>query len=223
MQAVLLKGNQDGYQLILNQSASFTEIIAELKRLFDKLAAEPSSLEAARLSFDVLTEDRILKSGEKKQIEDLAATYPKFSIHKISSNVMTVTDAYQLKERENVHLISRTIRNGQEVKLNGDILFLGTIHEGGKLITTGNIFSMGNIAGILHAGYPNSEEKLILGNIHNAQQVRVGEQFDVIDDEKIDDNDQVVAYVNDLHILAYGKLKELKQINPKLYNRIGGQ
>ena len=27
---------------------------------------------------------------------------------------------------------------------------------------------------------PNSEEKLILGNIHNAQQVRVGEQFDVL-------------------------------------------
>ena len=37
MRAVLLKGNQDGYQLILNQSASFTEIIAELKRLLTNL------------------------------------------------------------------------------------------------------------------------------------------------------------------------------------------
>lgn len=135
---------------------------------------------------------------------------------------MTVADAYFLKERENVHLISRTIRNGQEIQLKGDILFLGTIHEGGKLITTGNIFSIGNVAGILHAGFPNSEEKLILGDLHNAQQVRVGEQFDVIDDEKLEEDVQTIAYVNDLHVLTYGSLNELKQINPKLYNRIGG-
>lgn len=194
----------------------------ELEALFEKLKSDPISIEASKVSFDVLTEDRILQSEEKKQIEDLTANYPKFSIHKISANVMTVADAYLLKERENVHLISRTIRNGQEIQLKGDILFLGTIHEGGKLITTGNIFSIGNVAGILHAGFPNSEEKLILGDLHNAQQVRVGEQFDVIDDEKLEEDVQTIAYVNDLHVLTYGSLNELKQINPKLYNRIGG-
>lgn len=66
MQAVLLKGNQNGYQLVLNQSASFEDIMIELEALFEKLKSDPISIEASKVSFDVLTEDRILQSEEKK-------------------------------------------------------------------------------------------------------------------------------------------------------------
>jgi len=127
-----------------------------------------------------------------------------------------------LRERENVHLLSKVIRNGQEVAMQGDVLFLGTIHEGGKLRTTGNIFSMGDVAGILQAGYPDDESKLIMGNLQTAQQVRIAEQFDIVESDELTDSRQTIAYVNDLHVLSYGKLGQLKKINPKLYNQIGG-
>ncbi|MFC6275687.1 septum site-determining protein MinC [Levilactobacillus tangyuanensis] len=222
MQAAVLRGTQNGYDLVLKQSASFEQVMVDLKELLENLKADPQALEATKVSLDVLTEDRILTADERTQIEQLVGNYPRFEIHKIAANVMTVADAIQLRERENVHLLSKVIRNGQEVSMQGDVLFLGTIHEGGKLRTTGNIFSMGNVAGILQAGYPDDESKLIMGNLQTAQQIRIAEQFDIIEPDQLTDSGQTIAYVNDLHVLSYGHLDNLKKINPKLYNRIGG-
>ncbi|AYM03539.1 septum site-determining protein MinC [Levilactobacillus yiduensis] len=222
MQAAVLRGTQNGYDLVLKQSASLDQILVDLKALLENLKVDPQALEASKVSLDVLTEDRILTAEEKKRIEQMVAQYPRFEIHKIAANVMTIADAVQLRERENVHLLSKVIRNGQEVVMKGDVLFLGTIHEGGKLRTTGNIFSMGNVAGILQAGYPDDESKLIMGNLQAAQQVHIAEQFDIIEADALSASQQTVAYVNDLHVLSYGKLGQLKKINPKLYNQIGG-
>ncbi|WP_261810138.1 septum site-determining protein MinC [Levilactobacillus humaensis] len=222
MQAAVLRGTQNGYDLVLKQSASFEQILVDLKALLEKLKTDPKALETTKVSLDVLTEDRLLTADEKAQIEEMVGNYPRFEIHKIAANVITVDDAIQLRERENVHLLSKVIRNGQEVVMQGDVLFLGTIHEGGKLRTTGNIFSMGDVSGILQAGYPDDESKLIMGNLHSAQQVRIAEQFDIIESEQLADSRQTIAYVNDLHVLSYGKLAQLKKINPKLYNQIGG-
>ncbi|MGY5338885.1 septum site-determining protein MinC [Levilactobacillus spicheri] len=222
MQAAVLRGTQNGYDLVLKQSASLDQILVDLKTLLENLKIDPQAQEATKVSLDVLTEDRILTVEERQQIEQLVGQYPRFEIHKIAANVMTIADAVQMKERENVHLLSRVIRNGQEVDMTGDVLFLGTIHEGGKLQTTGNIFSMGNVAGILQAGYPDDESKLVMGNLKTAQQIRIAEQFDIIDPDDLEASVQTVAYVNDLHVLSYGNLNQLKKINPKLYNQIGG-
>ncbi|MGX6428179.1 septum site-determining protein MinC [Levilactobacillus yonginensis] len=222
MQAAVLRGTQNGYDLVLKQSASLDQILVDLKALLENLKVDPQALASSKVSLDVLTEDRILTADERTRIEQLVANYPRFEIHKISANVMTIDDALQLKERDNVHLLSKIIRNGQEVNMKGDILFLGTIHEGGKLVTTGNIFSMGDVMGILQAGYPDDESKLIMGNLQSAQQVRIAEQFDIIEPDQLTDSGQTIAYVNDLHVLSYGKLGQLKKINPKLYNQIGG-
>ncbi|HJE87218.1 cell division inhibitor [Levilactobacillus brevis] len=222
MQAAVLRGTQNGYDLVLKQSASMDQILADLRALLENLNVDPQAMETAKVSLDVLTEDRILTADEKSQIEQLVGNYPRFEIHKIAANVMTIADAIQLRERENVHLLSKVIRNGQDVTMQGDVLFLGTIHEGGKLCTTGNIFSMGDVNGILQAGYPDDESKLIMGNLATAQQVRIAEQFDIIESDQLADSSQTIAYVNDLHVLSYGKRSALKKINPKLYNRIGG-
>ena len=222
MQAAVLRGTQNGYDLVLKQSASLDQILVDLKTLLENLKVDPQAQEATKVSLDVLTEDRILTAEERQQIEQLVGQYPRFEIHKIAANVMTIADAVQMKERENVHLLSKVIRNGQEVDMTGDVLFLGTIHEGGKLQTTGNIFSMGNVAGILQAGYPDDESKLVMGNLKTAQQIRIAEQFDIIDPDDLEASAQTVAYVNDLHVLSYGNLNQLKKINPKLYNQIGG-
>ncbi|WP_407887383.1 septum site-determining protein MinC [Levilactobacillus sp. N40-8-2] len=222
MQAAVLRGTQNGYDLVLKQSASLDQILADLRSLLENLNVDPTAMETPKVSLDVLTENRILTADEKTQIEQMVGNYPRFEIHKITANVMTVADAIQLRERENVHLLSKVIRNGQEVAMQGDVLFLGTIHEGGKLRTTGNIFCMGDVSGILQAGYPDDESKLIMGNLTTAQQVRIAEQFDIIESDQVADSSQTIAYVNDLHVLSYGKLSALKKINPKLYNRIGG-
>ncbi|MHA8110896.1 septum site-determining protein MinC [Lactobacillaceae bacterium Melli_B4] len=219
MKAVSLKGTQNGYEIVLEPSSSLTVILPELEKLLAKLNHDYPT---KRMQLEIVTGQRLLTADQQAQIRQLFDKYEHLLISSIDSDVITIEEANRIKEAENVHIIVQTIRNGQILEAHGDVLFLGTIHQGGKLVTDGNIYVLGTVYGILQAGMPNSEEHLIVGDLHNAQQVRIGEQFDIIADKGIDDSYKTVAYINNLHTLDYGKIKELKQINPKFYNRIGG-
>lgn len=220
MQAVVLRGNQNGYQLIIDQSADFEAVKVSLRDLLDNLSADSETTD--NISFDVLTGERLLSADQNRQLEEIVAEYSGYSIHKITADVMTIEEAQLIKERDNVHLMTQTIRNGQRIEVKGDVLFLGTINEGGSLTTSGNLFVMGEVTGIVHAGAPSYEDKVIIGNLHEAQQVRIGEQITIVEENELEDNPQTVAYVDDLHTISYGHLTDLKEINPKLYHQIGG-
>ncbi|MTV83002.1 septum site-determining protein MinC [Secundilactobacillus folii] len=220
MQAVVLRGNQDGYQIVLDQAAGFEEIKEKLRELLDNLATDSPVTD--KISFDVLSPKRLLTADQHQQLEAIFGTYDHFQIHKVIPDVMTIEDATRLKEQENVHLATQTIRNGQTLEMKGDVLYFGVINEGGRLLTTGNIYVMGRVLGILQAGYPSSEDKIVIGDFHRAQQIRIGEQINIVEPDEVPDDAQTVAYVNDLHVLEYGQLSELKTINPKMYHQMGG-
>lgn len=221
MQSVVLRGNQDGYQLVLSQAAGFEAIKLELRGLLDNLAAE-SQVKDKTISFDVLSPKRLLTAEQHQTLTSIINDYDHFRIHKVITDVMTIEDAQTIKERENVHLVTETIRNGQTLEMTGDVLFLGIINEGGRLLTSGNLFTMGTVLGILQAGYPSAEDKVVVGDLHQAQQVRIGEQISIVEVDQPAADAQTIAYVNDLHVLEYGQLADLKTINPKMYHQMGG-
>ncbi|UQS85177.1 cell division inhibitor [Apilactobacillus apisilvae] len=221
MQSVVLKGTQSGYEIILDESSSFNKINDDLSSLLDRLSQENIN-NSEDVKLNVQLGNRLFSEKQEETIEMNVAKHHGIKIGQFLSNVLTKEDAKQQFMQKYIEPISKTIRNGQEVYVDGDILFFGTIHEGGKLISSGNIYNMGDIRGIVQSGYPDSEDKLIIGNLHNAQQVRVGEQYDIVSDNPIKDSENTVVYVNDLHLLSYGKINELKGINPKFFNRIGG-
>ncbi|CAM2798323.1 septum site-determining protein MinC [Dellaglioa algida] len=222
MQSVILKGYKDGYEIILKQDFGLDKILVELRELFDNLSAEKKNADDTVISFDIKTENRLFTAEEKQKIEKIISEYHNFKVHKIESEVMTIEDANILKENDNVHLSYRTIRSGQIVDLKGDVLFLGKLHQGGQLRATGNIFVMGEVQGVIHAGFENDTDSIIVGNVSAASQVRIGELVDIIDDEKVTNSQDTVIYVNDLHIIDYGNRDELKSLRPKLFNQTGG-
>ena len=221
MQSVVLKGTKDGYELILKETASIREILVDLKQLLEDLSEE-SKKSSNKLSLNVQLGNRLMSDIAKNDIIKLVDEFDNLEIGSFLTNVITKEESQKIMAKNNVDVMSRTIRNGQEVNVEGDVLFFGKIHEGGKLFATGNIYNMGIVEGIVQAGFPDDESKLIIGNLHTAQQVRVGEQYDIVSDKPIEDSEKTVVYVNDLHVLSYGKIKNLKEINPKFFNRIGG-
>lgn len=221
MQSVVLRGNQDGYQLVLSQAAGFEAIKLELRELLDNLAAD-SQIKEKTISFDVLSPKRLLTAEQHQKLTSIINSYDHFESHKVTTDVITIEDAETIRERENVHLVTETIRNGQTLEMTGDVLFLGIINEGGRLLTSGNLFTMGTALGILQAGYPSAEDKVVIGDLHQAQQVRIGEQISIVEVDQPVADAQTIAYVNDLHVLEYGQLADLKTINPKMYHQMGG-
>ncbi|KAL3950969.1 septum site-determining protein MinC [Lentilactobacillus hilgardii] len=220
--AAVLKGTNDGYEIILDDEADLGDIYTSLRSLLEKLRTQTASTHPQPISFDIQTGLRLLSAGNRSEIEKIFSDFQLFSVHKITSDVMTKEESNRILDQETVHVVDRIIRNGQEVHVQGDVVFLGIIHEGGKLFVGGNIYVLGDVHGVIQAGFPDLEDKMIIGDVHNAQQVRIGEQYEILDDtnQKITENSDV--YVNDLHVLDYGKVEDLKQINPKFFNQIGG-
>lgn len=221
MQSAVLKGTQSGYEVILDESSSLEQINTDLKNLLNRLG-ENNLKKSENIKLNIRIGNRLFSQEQKNIIIDNINSYHGLSVGHFISNVLTKEDAKAKFKQKYIEPMSKTIRNGQEVNVDGDVLFFGTVHEGGKLFASGNIYNMGNVKGIIQAGYPDNEDKLIIGNLHNAQQVRVGEQYDIVSDNPIDDEENTVVYVNDLHLLSYGKINDLKEINPKFFNRIGG-
>ncbi|GAA6237559.1 septum site-determining protein MinC [Apilactobacillus micheneri] len=221
MQSAVLKGTQSGYEVILDESSSLEQINIDLKNMLNRLS-ENNLKKSENIKLNIRIGNRLFSQEQKNIIIDNINSYHGLSVGHFISNVLTKEDAKAKFKQKYIEPMSKTIRNGQEVNVDGDVLFFGTVHEGGKLFASGNIYNMGNVKGIIQAGYPDNEDKLIIGNLHNAQQVRVGEQYDIVSDNPIDDEENTVVYVNDLHLLSYGKINDLKEINPKFFNRIGG-
>lgn len=223
MQNVVLKGHNDGYEIFLKASSNFSDILTELTELFASLEEGQMISPDQTVSFDIKTGRRLLDADQKKQIEAIVSRYPLFSIHKFSSDVISLTQAVEMVSQKSLHLDSSIIRNGQIKKIVGDVLFIGSVHQGGILQATGSIFLMGKSEGILQAGYPDHPEAIIAGDFHQTQQIRISDAIAIVGQEKVVVNTDTVVFVNDLHVLDYTKKDQIKKIRPKLFAKLGVQ
>ncbi|KRM07902.1 MAG: septum site-determining protein MinC [Liquorilactobacillus ghanensis] len=222
MKSIVLKGHNDGYEISLKDSASFTDILKELKLLFADLSVKQTFNQQESVAFEITTGTRLLLAEQRKAIEAIVSAYPQFTIYKFSADVILTSQAREILQQKSLHLEGGIIRNGQVKELTGDVLFIGTLHQGGMLRTTGSIFLLGNCEGILQAGYPNDSAAVIVGDFHRAQQIRISDAIAIIAQEKQAVTAETAAYVNDLHVLDYTKREQVKQIRPKLFARTGG-
>ena len=220
MTAVVLKGFKNCYALIIKSEASFEQVLVELTELLKKLHDDTKSTKP--VAFNVNTKQRLLTAEQKQQLEKVFSVYPQFSIHKILADVITVTDAQEIMHKNMTHFCADVIRNGQIKTIDGDVLFLGCVHQGGILQAKGSIFVLGDVQGILHAGYKDDTRAVIVGKIKDAQQVRIADLVDVLEDETVVQDEDNVVYVNDLHDLAHTQVVELKNLRPKLFAQMGG-
>lgn len=220
MAAVVLKGFKNGFELIIKEEASFTQVLQELEELLANLHKDPKSLDP--VSFNVNTKLRLLTAEQKQQLEKVFANYPRFSIHKIISDVIMTNDAREIMAKNMIHLCADVIRNGQIKTIPGDVLFVGSIHQGGILQASGSVFILGEVEGIVHAGYSDDTRAVIVGKIKAAQQVRIADLVDILEPNQVPTTEDNVVYVNDLHNLAYTRVAQLKELRPKLFVQMGG-
>lgn len=73
--------------------------------------------------------------------------------------------------------VKQTVRSGQVIKFDGNILVVGDCHPGSELHASGDITVWGTLGGIAHAGKDGNTRARIRALQLNAIQLRVGEFF----------------------------------------------
>ncbi|MFD1483707.1 septum site-determining protein MinC [Lacticaseibacillus baoqingensis] len=215
MDAVILKGRKDGFELQLADDASWEAIFAGLETLLHKLASDTPE---GDVEFTLTTGNRLLSMDQQTQIQRIFDRFARFEVKTIQA---LVADTATLKAQclaRSVHLVGGIIRSGQVQTYTGDVLFLGTLHRSGTLQATGSIFVMGSVEGLLIAGANGDQQAVIGGDISHAGQIRIADTVEII--EANDYSAQTLTYINDLHILEHGQVAALAQLRPKLFRKL---
>ncbi|MBF0472874.1 MAG: septum site-determining protein MinC [Nitrospirae bacterium] len=75
--------------------------------------------------------------------------------------------------RHRLHIESRTLRSGQKVEHDGDVLVLGNVNADSYISATGNIIVFGTLRGVVHAGRDGNDSAVVIAMKMAPQQLRI--------------------------------------------------
>lgn len=226
-QSVTLKGTKDSFVLSLDEAASFVSIMKELNELLEHLNGEQKKSKEIQkeIFLEIRTGNRLLSQEQQDLLIEEIKLKSTFLIKKITSDVVTIEKAIEWQEAVSLQMEVQTIRSGQVLTAPGNLLFIGKVHPGGTLRANGSIFIIGELMGIAHAGFDGNTNAVIVADFHTDAQIRIADSVQII--EKKNEHQDTIrknefAYINDLHILDFNSLDQLKKSRPNLDKVLGG-
>ncbi|HEX3028352.1 MAG TPA: septum site-determining protein MinC [Clostridia bacterium] len=77
-----------------------------------------------------------------------------------------------------------TVRSGQLISFDGNLVVVGDVNPGGEVIATGNVMVMGSLRGMVHAGADGNKEALVVAFNLQPTQLRIADVITRAPDEK---------------------------------------
>lgn len=216
LQNVVIKGTKEGLILHLNDSCSFEELKKELQW---KLSESSRSQEGhQQITVKVQVGNRYLTDIQIEELKELIAQTKNLVVDSISSNVMTKEEVEKMQQEQKIVSVSRIIRSGQVLKVPGDLLLIGDVNPGGTVMAGGNIFVMGVLKGIAHAGCYGNREAVIAASIMKPSQLRISEYINRAPDHYSDQESREMecAYINENNQIMIDRLQVLMHLRPNL-------
>ncbi|WP_077621363.1 septum site-determining protein MinC [Sediminibacillus massiliensis] len=171
-QVVTIKGTRDGLTLYIDDSCSFNELLHQLDQT---LSTNHVDEEEPMITVSIQLGNRYLHESQEEQLRDLIRNKNKLVVQSIESDVIPKRQALEWKEDSEVKVINKVIRSGQVVEVKGDLLLVGDVNPGGKIAASGNIFVMGNLRGIAHAGLHGNRDAVIAAAFMKPTQLRIAD------------------------------------------------
>jgi len=221
-QNVTIKGTKEGLVLHLDDNCSYDELKRELDH---KLSANSRIQDERHLtSVKVDLGNRYLSELQLEELKDLIRQKKNFVVDDIESNVITKDEAKELLADTEVMTVSRIIRSGQVLEVPGDLLLIGDVNPGGTVIAGGNIFIMGTLKGIAHAGCYGNDQAVIAASSMKPSQIRISDCLNRTPDsiENNEKREMECAYINENRQIIVDRLQVLIQLRPNLTRLEGG-
>ncbi|WP_066311631.1 septum site-determining protein MinC [Bacillus sp. FJAT-29814] len=221
-QNVTIKGTKGGLVLHLDDRCSYHELKRELDQ---KLTANLRTQEERHLiTVNVEVGNRYLTEEQREELKELIRQKKNLVVDDIESNVITKEEANRLKEENEVMTVSRIVRSGQVLRVPGDLLLIGDVNPGGTVIAGGNIFIMGILKGIAHAGSFGNDQAVIAASSMKPSQLRIASHINrAPDSNPLSENREMeCAYINDNHQIIIDRLQALIQLRPNLTRLVEG-
>jgi septum site-determining protein MinC len=209
---VTIKGIRDGLVFLFDDLCPFEDILSDLR---EKLhGAQGQLLIGPIVRVTIQTGRRLLTTEEKEQVRSLLSVYGNLIIQDFHS---TETEDSAKRKRE-AFLYTGTVRSGQRIEHDGDIMIIGDVNPGGQVLATGDIYVMGTMRGTAHAGYAGNNQAVIAAVYFQPTQLRIGNVISRSPDASsrlhVEATEMEFAYLRDGQ-MAVDKLPNLHRIRAR--------
>ncbi|MCA0986212.1 septum site-determining protein MinC [Guptibacillus algicola] len=212
---VTIKGTKDGLNLILDDSCAFRDVINDLD---DKLSARHiQQTEGQTVTVTIKVGNRYLTDEQEDSLREIIQEKQNLEVDRIDSNVISRDEAEEERKRTTVKSVARTVRSGQVLEVEGDLLLIGDVNPGGTVMAGGNIFVMGTLRGIAHAGAYGNNDAVITASLLKPSQLRIADLISRPPDQTgIADAEAECAYIKEGTEISVDRVQILTKIRPNL-------
>lgn len=224
-QLITIKGTKEGLIFYIDDTSSFRDAYDELEHVLSTTSSKEDS-EDKVVSVILKFGYRYVTDVQKTTIRELIEKDKRFIVERFDSEVISKKQAKDWFDQSEVKAICRIVRSGQVLEVIGDLLLIGDVNPGGQVRATGNIFIMGNLHGIAHAGKDGNEEAIIAASYMNPSQLRIATFISRAPDYEskgvymecgyLDKENNKIA-IDRLQVLPYVR-KELRGLERRIHN-----
>lgn len=187
--ALILKGNRDGVSIIIDKNLGIDETVsqlrAKLREAGDFFRGAAVRLEAGgrelsaeeRQAISAAVEEFGIRLKETNQL-DHESDRAKFSVSPtpgVGRGTQAISDA--------TLLLRRTVRSGQRIEYDGNVVVLGDVNAGAVITCTGDIIVLGSLRGVAHAGAEGNEKAVVVAFRLEPTQLRIAHYISRSPDE----------------------------------------
>ncbi|NMB39018.1 MAG: septum site-determining protein MinC [Firmicutes bacterium] len=182
-EACIIKGNKNGLSISIPGEMEFNEVLTQLKV---RLASAEQFFEGAAVH--VTADNRELEPEEKHQLERTVREFgmviqePPVRVDGIEEHQR---EKHLEEEEEDTLLLRRTIRSGQKIKYDGNIVILGDVNPGAEVVCSGDILVLGSLRGVAHAGCNGNVSASVFAFRLEPTQLRIANYISRSPDEKL--------------------------------------
>lgn len=222
MSDIILKGDKNGFSVIIDVNANYVDAFKELKEMIMQQNVKSTNEDDDVINFTVKTGNRLLNDQQKDDIRELFEKYPQLELKGIETDVESKDEVNKAMKKIQTTVESGIVRSGQKLTYEGDLIFLGTLHRDAQICATGSIYILGEVNGVVQAGYPNNTNAAILGNLQNVDQLRIADVIEIVtDDNRKDFQNGKFAFIDDMHSISLENLTNYKDRLNDLKKRTG--
>jgi len=170
-----IKINQTTEEIVLNVNviADIDDIAEELK---EKIVKLKEFYQAAKTPIRIT--GRLFTEGEMEKLKKIINAEIEVEInfdepsdllglHAIKKTYKTEMDVSETK------YIEYSLRSGQSEEYSGSLVIIGDVNAGAEVIAGGNIFVLGALRGLAHAGASGNTNAIIAANSIDSTQLRI--------------------------------------------------
>ena len=185
---VSFKATVNGLILILREEDDFDTIYRHIEM---KVASSGRFFKGA--SIGVKYRGRKLSPEEEGKLAELLAASTGAEIKSFEEDAeqpekTAAAESTQNKEKPKMRLMyfkgleegttkfyKGTVRSGNLVSFEGNIVVMGDVNPGGEIVATGNVVVMGSLRGIVHAGADGNKEAVVAALSLQPTQLRIAD------------------------------------------------